>query len=284
MLAGWFGEDLCLDVHIILACISRFHAMHCAMEATIFVGLSFMFIDIAHTCTTQTSFVFREENYPNAGLYCSTQPLLSSKVPQHHCELNCIHSSKCVALNYNESDGTCAELSTPCVQADNDPSMLYMMFSKREQRRCFTWIVHNELTTNHTRLVYDTFGDVKVARILYQTGFYPAYVSANGAHCYTGTGTKRINSFNNICEVLELSTSCTSAWVPYEAGQPIPAGAEAAGPTAEGEATYPVMFAPERQPNKYLIGYYTAANGYGTITYSNAHHFAKTMKMLVLLW
>ena len=254
------------------------------MEATIFVGLSFMFIDIAHTCTTQTSFVFREENYPNAGLYCSTQPLLSSKVPQHHCELNCIHSSKCVALNYNESDGTCAELSTPCVQADNDPTMLYMIFSKREQGRCFAWIVNNELTTNHTRQVYNTLGDVKLARILYQTGFYPAYVSANGAHCYTGTGTKRINSFNNICEVLELSTSCTSAWVPYEAGQPIPAGAEAAGPTTEGEATYPVMFAPERQPNKYLIGYYTAANGYGTITYSNAHHFAKTMKMLVLLW
>ena len=254
------------------------------MEVTVVVGLSLVFMDIAHTCTTQSTFVLREENFPNVGMYCPMPSLFSSKIPLHHCKLNCIHSSQCVALNYNESDGTCIELSSPCVQADKDPTMLYMMFNKREQRHCFTWIVRKHLMAKHTRLLYNTFGDVKVARIIYQTGFYPAYLSANGARCYTGTGTQKLSSKKYVCEVLVLSPSCTAAWVPYEAGQPIPTGAKTAGPTMDGEATYPVMFAPNGNPDKYRIGYYTVANGYGTIIYSHALHYATTMKMLVLLW
>ena len=271
-----------------LPSVGPFHAscdeIHSVMEVAVFVGLSLMFMGTAHTCTTQTSFVFREENFPNVGMYCPTPSLLSSKIPLHHCKLYCIHSSQCIALNYNESDGTCTELLTPCVQTDNDPTMLYIMFNKREQRHCFTWIWRKRLLAKDTRLMYTTLGDVKVARIVYQAGFYPAYLSANGARCYTGTGTQTLSSRNNNCEVLVLSPNCTAAWVPYEAGQPIPTGAETAGPTMDGEATYTVMFAPNGNPDKYRIGYYTVANGYGTITYSNAHHYATTMKMLVLLW
>ena len=173
-------------------------------------------------------------------------------------------------------------ISTLCTLAINDPTMEYIRFNKRVHSQCFTWVVLGELTENHTRQMYNTNGDVRVARILYQSGFHPAY--AIGGWCYTGTGVHRINDGNNLCEVLVLSPSCTAAWVLYEAGQPLHTGAESVAHTAEGEATYPVMFAPVGEPGVHLIGYYTVANGYGTISHANAHHPATTMRMLVLMW
>ena len=252
------------------------------MEIIIFFVTIFMLPDVAHTCKKASSLAFKKDNFPNGGIYCATDANVRSTVPLHHCKSSCLLSPKCTAVNYNVSDTTCTEISTPCTLATNDPTMEYIMFNKRVHGRCFTWVVRRELTKNHTRQVHDTIGDVRVARILYQSGFYPAY--AIGGWCYTGTGTKRIDNRNNVCEVLVLSPSCTAAWVLYEAGQPLPTGAESAGPTTEGDATYPVMFAPEGEPDVYLIGYYTVTNGYGTISHANAHHHAITMRMLVLMW
>ena len=208
----------------------------------------------------------------NCKFYCSTQSLSSSKIPLHHCKLNCIQSVTCTAVNYNRSDGICTALSTPCVIADEAPVMMYFIFNNRVQRHCFNWIRQNQLTKQHSRYVHDIFGVAKVTRILYKTGFYPAHLG--GSFCYTGTGTTRINSRNKVCEVLILSPSCTASWVPYEARQPLPARTETTGLTVEGEAAYPVMFAPEGNPGQYRIGYYTVGNGYGTITWNGANHHA----------
>ena len=251
------------------------------MEARAFVVITLMFTDTVHAYTTGLSFEYEEENCPNIGVYCTTQPLLSSKVP-HHCKLNCIESLKCEAVNYNESGGTCTEILVPCVMANIDPTMMYIMFNKRIHSHCFTWVERREVMRNHTRQVYNRNGNVTVARILYKSGFCPAYTNSFG--CYTGTGIQRINTANNVCEFLVLSPSCTTAWVPYEAGQPIPTSAEYAGLTAEGDAANPVMFAPNGMPVYYLIGYYTVTNARGILTYADAHHFAKKMRMLVSLW
>ena len=221
-------------------------------------------------------------NFPNRGLYCATHGGRRSNIPLHHCKSNCLQSSQCTAVNYNVSDATCTEMSTPCALAIYDSTMIYMLFNERVREQCFTWIMHSELTSSHTRQVYDKNGKKRVSRILYQSGFYPA--SSDDRWCYTGTGIELINRENNVCEVLILSPSCTEAWVPYEAGQPLPSGAETAGITEEGEATYPVMFAPEIDPDHYRIGYYTVASGYGMITYGSAHHHATAMMMLVLIW
>ena len=252
------------------------------METTAFLVLSVILLDTAHTCSTASSNFSMVANFQNAGFYCSTQSLSSSKTPLHHCKLNCIESVKCTAVNYNRSDGICTALSTPCVIADEAPVMMYFIFNNRVQRHCFNWIKQNKLTKQHSRYVYDIIGVVKVARILYKTGFYPAHLRND--ICYTGTGTTRLHSRNKVCEVLVLSPSCTATWAPYEARQPIPAGAETAGLTVEGEATYPVMFAPEGNPGQYRIGYYTVVNGYGTVTLNSAHHYATKMKILILLW
>ena len=209
--------------------------------------------------------------------HCSVQ-----KSPLHRCKLNCIQSLKCTAVKYNKSDGTCIEISAPRVLADNDLTMMYIMFNERVHRHCFTWVMRRELIAHHSREVYNRNGKATVARILYNSGFYPA--NANSRGCYTGTGIQLINTVDNVCEVLVLSPSCTTAWVPYEAGQPIPTRAETAGYTTEGEVTYPVMFAPNGEPDNYLIGYYTAANGYGMLTHTSARHFVSQMMMLVLLW
>ena len=252
------------------------------MEIIVFFVTLFMLTDVTHTCATGLALAFNEDNYPNRGVYCATGTRFRSIIPLHHCKSNCLLSPKCAAVNYNVSDATCTEISTPCTLGVNDPTMEYIMFNTRVQSQCFTWVVHNELTENHTRQVYNTIGNAKVARILYQNGFYPAY-DENG-WCYTGTETQRLSSGSHVCEVLVLSPSCTAAWVLYEAGQPLPAGAESAGPTAEGDATYPVMFAPVGEPDVHLIGYYTVTNGYGTTTHAGAHHHATTMRMLALMW
>ena len=252
------------------------------LETRTFVVITLMFTDTVHAFTTGLSFEYKKENVPNVGVYCTTQPLFSSKVPLHRCKLNCIQSLKCTAVNYNKSDGTCIEISAPRVLADNDLTMMYIMFNERVHKHCFTWVMRRELIAHHSREVYNRNGKATVARILYNSEFYPAYANSRGS--YTATGIQLINTVDNVCEVLVLSPSCTTAWVPYEAGQPIPTRAETAGYTTEGEVTYPVMFAPNGEPDNYLIGCYTAANGYGMLTHTSARHFVSQMMMLVLLW
>ena len=162
------------------------------MEIIVFFVTIYMLTYVAHTCATGLSLTFKEDNFPNRGIYCATGARFRSTIPLHHCKSNCLLSPKCAAVNYNVSDAICTEISTPCTLAINDPTMAYIMFNKRVHSQCFTWVMLSEITENHTWQVYNTIGDVRVARISYQNGFYPAY--AIGSWCYTGKGTQRINN------------------------------------------------------------------------------------------
>ena len=117
--------------------------------------------DVAHTCATGLSLTFKEDKFPNRGIYCATDARFRSTITLHHCQTNGLLSPKCAAVNYNVSDTTCTEISTPCTLAINDPTMEYIMFNKRVHSQCFTWVMLSEVTENHTRQVYNTNGDVR---------------------------------------------------------------------------------------------------------------------------
>ena len=148
------------------------------------------------------------ENVPSIPGACA--PAVLRIWQEAHCQSSCLLSPKCVAVNYNVSDATCPEISTPCTLAINDPTMEYIMFNKRVHSQCFTWVVLSELTEYHTRQVYNTIGDVRVAQISYQNGFYLAYEI--DSWCNTGTGTQRINNEVFVVYMMTQSSKRLAVW------------------------------------------------------------------------
>ena len=79
-------------------------------------------------------------NFPNVGYYCPADGLQTLDAPPRYCTLHCLQMQVCTIISYNNADGRCILLPTPCTLALQRQDMDYVMFTGRNHEQCVKWV------------------------------------------------------------------------------------------------------------------------------------------------
>ena len=208
-------------------------------------------------------------NRPPAGQYCMNYFNLRQGVTQQTCFLYCMRNPECKALSYNAGEQKCLLTAEPCVTTEADSGYVYMTF-KEVTEECLTWFdtsdglnarmirmaedpSHPMLDYVLTREVNDTHTSIPYTRMWYLGG-----------------------DPDTVYTVLVVAPGCSTAWVAYTAGDPLPQGAVPTGGLTNGNPTYDIRALSDWGP--YYFGYYekNAAVGYYRDEYTTS-----VMEMLI---
>ena len=232
----------------------------------------------------------REGRRRTSGLYChDVNGSVSLIVPAHECTLLCIQRSKCIATNYNSSDGTCQLLPATCLQASEDPSMTHTIFSRVNSEQCLEWMDHYEwMPADERRVMTKVGGDGEqrvMARMIYGGEYYPSHYYPRYDKCFCTNGSLAIKSSRRVlCQILRMREGCTMAFMSYTAGDVLPVGALAVPNLLQHKSRY---IAAIEMPSNNVLGRVVA--GWYTIGADHAmyaHNGIKTsteMKLMVVL-
>ena len=199
------------------------------------------------------------------GYHCTSDYISNYTAIEHQrCVAHCITNPYCWVLGYNSWGKYCLLGTQPCVKAVSDNDFRMMTFRKHEHISCIQW-VWSDRSSYPTRTVeqihplYQALarkpiqGEIYIGRS--NPGLGKIFLSRNGAAVnYRGY------------YLLVVSDSCSVAWVPYTAGNPLPRGAVEGGFLNSLGATYcmRVWNPPEAT---YLYGYYAQSSGLGYYAY-----------------
>ena len=80
---------------------------------------------------------------PYEGMYCIFEGTVFQKLLPHECQSMCLQSATCKAYNYNVTEGTCTQFSSPCPQAFSDSVMEFVVFRNTPVSRCYEWVPYS---------------------------------------------------------------------------------------------------------------------------------------------
>lgn len=158
-------------------------------------------------------------NRPLKGLYCDVAYNTVGGIAEHICVMECIRSPTCLAINYNTSSSQCMYIPEPChvVQAHND--LVYVLFTDYTIDQCITWVNTRypdrsvAIPGNKFISRFSNGGDLLIGHA----------ISSHGVAYAVSTSGSEVSSSNYVN--LAISSGCTTAWVMYKAGSPMPKGA-----------------------------------------------------------
>lgn len=209
---------------------------------------------------------------PFSGQYCMNYFNLRQSATHQTCVLHCMHNPDCNALSYNAAKQKCLLTAEPCVTTEADFGYVYMPF-KEVTEVCLTWQLFDPSDISNARMIRtaggnpsDPMKDIVLTREVNDT-----HTSIPHTKIWDLVG----NS-DTAYTVLVVATGCSTAWVWYIAGEPLPQGAVPTGGQANGNPTYVIR---AMQNGIFYFGYYerNAAVGY----YYNDDHMTTVMEMLI---
>ena len=224
------------------------------------------------------------------GLYCqAVNGSVFLIVPAHECTLLCIQRNRCIATNYNSSDGTCQLLPATCPQASEDPNMTYTIFSRIGSEQCLEWLDHYQgMPAEERRVMTKIGGDSKqrvMARMIYDGEYYPSHYYPLYDKCFCTNGSLSLQSSRRVlCQLLRMREGCTMAFMSYTAGDVLPVGAVAITTLLEHESRYIVAI--EMPSNnvlgRALAGCYTRGADHAVFA-DNGIKTSTEMKLMIVL-
>ena len=237
--------------------------------------------------------------------YLMCDILSTTKVSGHHCQnsdrfespsisapectLACMTKPKCIATNYNSSDGTCQLLPATCVQASNDPVMTYTIYARLNREQCLEWMDHQENMPVDARWVMTKVGGDEgkrvFARMRYEGEYYPSHFTRQHRHCFSSNGQVLIRSYQgNRCQLLRMKEGCTMAFVSYTAGDALPVGAVAVPNFARPGILYiaAVDMSTDGNDGPTVAGFYTEGAAHATYVDKGIKYSAK-MKLIIII-
>ena len=233
--------------------------------------------------------------YPSPGLlgyYCThDDAIVLPFLLEHECTLACVQKARCVATNYNISDSTCSLLPSACLQASNDSSMIYTIFtSSRDQ--CLGWHDYSPGDPIDDRWLKTKVGGDAALRAVTRTAdnghLYPGNFLPNQKRCVCTDGVGYLNSDKGYpCQVLRLGEGCTAAYVPYTAGDVIPDGAVGIKSPEDGSSRY-IAIIDNREPigpvgHNFIGGYYMAGDAEAVYLFYGIK-YSSQMELVVVIW
>ena len=179
----------------------------------------------------------RYTTQPIDGFSCQTSGYKNiSDVQFHQCTHACIGNSTCWSLSYNHIGRYCLLSDAQCVTAKVSDGFSLVIVRANERQSCMEWIpFNNTYGLQHglpkravqSALARDLIS--VVARTLDTTGtLVGRSISDDYQANLVDSSNANVNHDDGF-EILVVGNSCSTAWVPYTVGDPIPATAVTAG-------------------------------------------------------
>ena len=148
----------------------------------------------------------------------------------------CISNKTCWTLSYNHSGEVCALEKEPCVTANKNNDFSMMILRSTPFPLCLGWMSFN-----------DTYGSIKgfpkravkirikknrmaaMARLVSTNRLLTGRSTSKRHKAYLMDSQGNFENLSNGYEIILVGGNCSTAWVPYTAGDPIPTGAVVAG-------------------------------------------------------
>ena len=221
---------------------------------------------------------------PYNGRYCPGDGKVTPHLLPHQCRYMCLQSNTCKAYNYNNSEGTCTQFTSPCPQAYPDNLMEFMVVPAKTMDQCCQWVPYTPNDPVGTRMISTDDPDRIICRMQKDGDDIVCYLGLRVSICYGSWRGSRIRSSHGYpCQLLRIVEDCTVFWVPYVGRDPINPRAVIAGRMANGDAVYVTKFDYSRPPMLSLAGHYVEG---ADLTYGSggqAVQSSTTMMMLVML-
>ena len=161
------------------------------------------------------------------------------------CIHACMGSTMCRTLSYNHAGKHCLLAEQACVSAEMSDGFSMMIFRSTPYLQCLNWMtfscnydnkhgyperaVQTPMQRNRMAAVARGFIDDQLLIVWSTTYRYIAYVLDSQQNIRTISGSY---------DILVVDNACSTAWVPYSAGEPIPVGAVVAGKDELSRAHY----------------------------------------------
>ena len=281
-----------VDKNVAFSCWTEFVLFFSAPEIKMKYKISFLVttLTVAASVIRATeanchSYGFSES--PPGGPYCATGDTALRNMGFNQCMYVCLQSVNCAAFNHNATEDECTLLGKPCPLAQQDPDMAYSSFSETPVQKCSQWIPYTSGEAIDDRMIASQINRVMVGRIKYRDNFIIGFEYIPHGKCYTymnATVDNHISSGSSAqCERLRIADDCTAFWIPYTAGDRLPARAVTGGHMASGDVAYVVKFDIVYGGEALTIsGYYTEGAQYA-ISYYYRLRSSSTMMMLLIL-
>ena len=229
--------------------------------------------------STTADCVIYDSSVSPAGHYCPYPGKILHNTATSQCKLICMHSVNCKAFNRNSTADTCTLLTTACPLAIHDPMMEYVVFRQRPAVECYEWMPRAALDPADYRVI-DVTGIVNYVARFQVNGNDVVGFSGPGI-CYSCLESLRYDSPPQPpCQLLRISPACTSLWVPYTAGDPLPKGAIIGGQTVDGDQVWIIRFS---QQGVVISGYYTTGSPHAVAPHHGSCLLATAMDILVIV-
>ena len=178
--------------------------------------------------------------------------------------------------------------SEPCHLALPAPGMdnhMFAVFSEKPLAQCFLWLPFNrhEPVDDRAIIFKHYYSDATVARLKKNNVTTLGYELLGLRSCYASTpDSGKVNALIDKwkCERLRIVNGCTAFWVPYNAGQTLPARAVTGGAMTNGDVMYVAKF--QSRSNLYC-GYYTEEGQEAHATNTGSRIKSTRMELLVIL-
>ena len=158
-------------------------------------------------------------HFCNTGLYKNV-----GQLNQLACTRSCIISTTCMLLMYNPHNKTCFHLhgSHPCHLVTPHPEIMIMRFKPSLQEQCLVPSQHP-----NDRLVGTSSGYPRMLSRKYKDGVLCLGCSNNDVYRHFYYAGPEITTVCPVvpAEIMVVHSSCTVAWVTYNAGEILPRGA-----------------------------------------------------------
>ena len=221
------------------------------------------------------------------GRFC-TMSGLQFHSPPELCIHACLEWDSCIAFSYNATDGTCTITSEPCPLALSVPEMdkyMFAVFSEKPLAQCFLWLPFNrhEPVDDRPVIFKHHYSDATVARLKKNNVTTLGYEVLGLRGCFASTpDSGKINGIIEKwkCERLRIVNGCTAIWVPYNAGESLPARAVTGGAMPSGDVMYVAKL---QSGGRVFCGYYTEEGQEAVATTTGSWAKSTRMELLVIL-
>ena len=201
------------------------------------------------------------------------------------CVATCVCDGTCWTLSYNQPGSYCILTHEACVSAEANPNFVMMGLRSNETQPCIEWIPfssnYGEQNGYPERAITGISGTNRrgaVSRAITGQKLWTGQITTYAYRTYLLDSNQMITTLRDGFDILVVHTQCSTAWVPYSAGELIPPGAVVAG--SENSVKRYVI---EAGLSYVRFGSYTTGDTHGYYS-SNGDVFSCTnMRMLVTL-
>ena len=213
----------------------RLHVCTCLYTKMHWIKLCLMVLCISVRTSAQC--IPRYITRPIDGYSCHISVFRNiSDIQFQQCIHACLGSKLCWTLSYHNAGKHCLLADGACVSAERRDGFCMMILSTTRFQQCLHWIPFNgTYGYDHgypQRAVQTPMRNNRVAtvaRSITDDGLLTGRSTSYRYEAYVLDSQQNTFKISGSYDILVVDDACSTAWVPYSAGEPIPVGAVGAG-------------------------------------------------------